>query len=448
MIILDELPFRFVEHEGFKMFVACACPMFMIPCRKTIREDCVRLFLERKESLKSAFMSKGMGRVSITTDCLTAVNNTNFICVTAYFVSKSWRLHKKIIAFRKILSHKGDDIGDSVIISLNEWDVKRLLCCTVDNASANNGAVRFIKNTLDLSDTNFLGGNYLHLRCAAHFINLVVSEGLNEIGMSVRRVREAIKWITASPTRNQQFISCVQLLKIDCGKSLCLNVPTMWNSTYLMLEAAEPYQAALKLYKSINLAFVDELKQKKYKNQPIGPPNGDDWINVRKIMEYLKKFYDLICLFSGTSYVTVHLFFKEMCDVLDLISDLEVHDDDEISSMASKMKNKVGKYWLEAEELNPNMNKFLYIAALLDPRRKLKHVGKCLKKVYRINRASELVQEIKESMNEMFEFYKKNLTQTPTTRTNTSQASDTSGTGSQNFDIHQISIRRGSCSTM
>ncbi|CAN0913177.1 Zinc finger BED domain-containing protein RICESLEEPER 2 [Linum grandiflorum] len=48
--------------------------------------------------------------------------------------------------------------------------------------------------------------------------------------------------------------------------------------------------------------------------------------------------------------------------------------------MGARMKLKVGKYWMEEKELNPKLNKILYIAAILDPRQKMRHVEKCLKK--------------------------------------------------------------------
>ncbi|CAN0890029.1 hypothetical protein LINGRAHAP2_LOCUS16229 [Linum grandiflorum] len=35
MIIMDELPFTFVEHEGFQRFMA-ACPMFTIPSTSNV----------------------------------------------------------------------------------------------------------------------------------------------------------------------------------------------------------------------------------------------------------------------------------------------------------------------------------------------------------------------------------------------------------------------------
>ncbi|KAF3670368.1 hypothetical protein T459_25457 [Capsicum annuum] len=40
MIIIDELPFSFVENEGFKKFMSKAQPLFWIPSRRTITRDC------------------------------------------------------------------------------------------------------------------------------------------------------------------------------------------------------------------------------------------------------------------------------------------------------------------------------------------------------------------------------------------------------------------------
>lgn len=62
MIILDELPFRFVEKERFKKFVARVCPEFRIPSRQAIREDCARLFLAKRDILKSFFTKKRHGK--------------------------------------------------------------------------------------------------------------------------------------------------------------------------------------------------------------------------------------------------------------------------------------------------------------------------------------------------------------------------------------------------
>ncbi|CAN1229322.1 Putative AC transposase [Linum perenne] len=444
MLMMDDEPFKYVERAGFKHFMSRACPMFVFPCRKTVKTDCVKLFLEMKESLKTFFKSKGMGRVSITTDCWTSLRNINYIAITAHFISRNWQLHKRIICFRKITSHKGEDIANSVMMCLDEWDLKTVLCCTVDNASANDVVVRHMRERFALWGTNILDGKFLHMRCVAHIINLVVSDGLEEIGMSVRRIREAVKWITASSSREEVWKRCTNSMVIECKKALTLDVPTRWNSTYLMLESVEPYASAFRPYEGMLPAFKADL-------DTIGTPTDEDWVNVRWMMEYLKKFYDLTCLVSGTSYVTSHLFFKEMCDLFDLISEVEQSEDPKISSMARKMRMKVAKYWAEDEVANPRMNRIIYLAAALDPRQKLKHVQKCLSKVYGSRRAIEIVGEVKDLFAELFESYKTMLLPPRAPRTSVSQSSATSSQNNRrpsvNTDIRRLSTR-GRCSAI
>jgi len=53
MIIIDELPFRFVEGIGFRMFIAFACPRYIVPSRWTISRDILVVYEE--ERLKGLF---------------------------------------------------------------------------------------------------------------------------------------------------------------------------------------------------------------------------------------------------------------------------------------------------------------------------------------------------------------------------------------------------------
>lgn len=48
MLIMDELPFMFVEREGFRLFCKSMHPQFSIPSRFTAARDCYIIFLLRK----------------------------------------------------------------------------------------------------------------------------------------------------------------------------------------------------------------------------------------------------------------------------------------------------------------------------------------------------------------------------------------------------------------
>lgn len=56
-------------------------------------------------------------------------------------------------------------------------------------------AVSYVKRKLKNWDKSglILEGEYLHLRCCAHIVNLIVNEGLKEIQKSINGIRNAVK---------------------------------------------------------------------------------------------------------------------------------------------------------------------------------------------------------------------------------------------------------------
>uniref|UniRef100_A0A803N254 BED-type domain-containing protein n=1 Tax=Chenopodium quinoa TaxID=63459 RepID=A0A803N254_CHEQI len=140
MLIVDELPFAFVEREGFRQFCEVACPEFVTPSRATITRDCYGLFIEKRKELMNVFNNLS-SRVCLTTDTWTSGQNLSYMCLTAHFIDDNWKLHKRIINFCPVAGHSGELIGKSVEKCLLEWNVKRVLTVTVDNASSNDLAI-------------------------------------------------------------------------------------------------------------------------------------------------------------------------------------------------------------------------------------------------------------------------------------------------------------------
>jgi len=52
--------------------------------------------------------------------------------------------------------------------------VSRVFSITVDNASSNDVAISFLKSKLEDWNSHPLKSEYLHVRCCAHILNLVV----------------------------------------------------------------------------------------------------------------------------------------------------------------------------------------------------------------------------------------------------------------------------------
>lgn len=74
-----------------------------------------------------------------------------------------------------------------------------------DNASCNDAAARKLKCRLP---NLFSRGKYLHVRCLAHIINLIVQEGLKTQDDIIDCIRNAIKYVRHSPARLSKFKTC------------------------------------------------------------------------------------------------------------------------------------------------------------------------------------------------------------------------------------------------
>uniref|UniRef100_A0A803LSE4 BED-type domain-containing protein n=1 Tax=Chenopodium quinoa TaxID=63459 RepID=A0A803LSE4_CHEQI len=397
MVIVDELPFKFVEGVGFKKFCNVMEPRFHVPSRITVAKDCYETFLTQKRKLKLVLKNCN-SRVSLTTDTWTSIQQINYMCLTVHFVDNDWNLQKRILNFCPISSHKGEEIGKEIEKCLLDWELEKVFCITVDNASSNDTAIGYMRRKINGWKAGVLKGRFLHMRCVAHIVNLVVSDGLKIVNESITRVRQAVRFIKQSPSRLVRFKKCVVEEKINSKKLLCLDVPTRWNSTFLMLDAALVFEYAFERYSEEDPHYVIELNEREGK----GCPTSEDWETVRRFSEFLQVFYDLTLRVSGSLHVTSNLFFHELVSVAVLLKDLMTNDDVEMCLMATKMKEKYDKYWGDPEKINM----LIFIAVVLDPRYKLDYVEWMLIEIYDSKHAFVLVNNLKESLNALYEEYR------------------------------------------
>ncbi|XP_075499293.1 zinc finger BED domain-containing protein RICESLEEPER 2-like [Primulina tabacum] len=217
------------------------------------------------------------------------------MCLTAHFINANWNLHKRILNFCPISGHKGEEIGKCIERCLLDWSIGTIFSITVDNASSNDGAIVYLQKKFDNWGNNILGGKYVNVRCIAHIINLVVQDGLkgNDEHVAISRVRGAVRYIRSSPARYKRFQECVQLEKIETNKLLTLDVPTRWNSIYLMLESAICLKRAFDAYDEVDPTFRIDLSKKPYD----GVPNKHDWERSKLLLKFLKHFYNSLCVF-------------------------------------------------------------------------------------------------------------------------------------------------------
>ncbi|GKB73573.1 zinc finger BED domain-containing protein RICESLEEPER 2-like protein [Tanacetum coccineum] len=267
----------------------------------------------------------------------------------------------------------------------------------VDNASANDVAVAYLKSKFINWEKFVLEGKWLHVHCTTHIMNLIVQDGLSHIGNSVDCVRAAVKYIRQSPQRLAKFKEYAKIEKCPSIKSSILDVSTRWNSTYLMLDAAQKYERAIARYDSVDCYYRDDLEK-------TGVPISSDWVNVRRLTKFLEHFYELTLKVSGTLYVTSNSFLD---DITSINAAFRGHycingvPETNLAAMAKMMKCKFDKYYGSLEKCNMAT----VVAFVLDPRNKIEYVEVLLGDVYGKINGKAMYAMIKASLVELYEDY-------------------------------------------
>ncbi|XP_038889379.1 zinc finger BED domain-containing protein RICESLEEPER 2-like [Benincasa hispida] len=178
---------------------------------------------------------------------------------------------------------------------------------TIDNASSNDTVIAYLKKCF--KNGLVLNGEFLHVRCCAHILNLIVRDDLKDINDSLVRIRDAVRFVRSSPARLVTFKKCITEENIDSKSMLCLDVPIRWNSTYLMLEAVVKFEKVFERLKDYDTVYMNEEEK----------PTTRDWEIARIFTKFLSVFYEVTIRLSRSLYVTSNTVFHEISIVQNCI---------------------------------------------------------------------------------------------------------------------------------
>ncbi|KAM3381565.1 hypothetical protein P3S68_007138 [Capsicum galapagoense] len=231
--------------------------------------------------------------------------------VTAHWIDDEWNLQKKILNFFQTPDHKGETITKGIEACLLDWGIENLFTMTLDNATANDTTIKHLKARIDDWKGVILGNEFLHVRCNAHILNIIIKEGLDEQIEPISRIKNVVKYVKSSASRFTSFKSYVEKVKLDTHGLLSIDVETRWNSTYTMLNTAVNFE------KAFARMYVDDHNYRKYCLQSglKGHPTTTDWQNVRAFIKFLNIFHQSTLKFSGSLHVTSNIFFHEFFNV-------------------------------------------------------------------------------------------------------------------------------------
>ncbi|KAJ1684959.1 hypothetical protein LUZ63_016349 [Rhynchospora breviuscula] len=288
-----------------------------------------------------------------------------FMALTCHYIDDSWRIRKRILSFIPLPApHTGKHIAEALHNMLVMWNLdKRTFSLVLDNASSNDACIRELLSG-SLKEALPVDGSVFHQRCGCHILNLIVQDGLSELTDQITKVRETMKYIRHSQARMERFrLAASQARASD--RRPAWDVPTRWNSTYLMLDLALQLRPAIDRYAALDKNYKLKL-------------DDEEWEAVEALMDSLKIFYRTTLKFSATKYPSLNFFFTEMCEVYINIKKMESSPYPFIVLMSQKMFPKWERYWT-------NGNTLLAIACVLDPRCKITVVEYYFKMMYPTN---------------------------------------------------------------
>ncbi|KAI7948622.1 hypothetical protein MJO29_010287 [Puccinia striiformis f. sp. tritici] len=393
MVIAHELPFRFVQYALFRAFVASLHPKFKPIGRTTLKSDIMATFQRMKVQLAKELAN--VDKLALTTDLWTSSHQTPFMVISAHYISSDWTLKKQLIAFKELPApHTGKAIGDQLMVAICEWKlVDKVAFITVDNASSNDVAIDRVCTILKERSRSppLLDGAFFHVRCAAHIINLVVKDGLKQLTKSIDKIRESVRYVKSTSSRIVDFSECIQTANIKKQALPSVDVPTRWNSTYLMLRSAVPYQEAF------NTLSMQDANFKTC-------PTPDEWEEISTMREFLAAFFKATQKLGMTRFPTAHSIYKTMKQIDKQLDDGTTNRLAHIVDLIKPMQAKYDKYWTKMEE-------FAEINIIFDPRCKLAIIEFMLIKEVSKEEATQRLDKIKSNLYRLYAEFTR--TQTP-----------------------------------
>ncbi|KAJ4801750.1 Zinc finger BED domain-containing protein DAYSLEEPER [Rhynchospora pubera] len=385
LVIAHEYPFNCVNHYYLRLLFNELQPSFKIPSRMTLRSDCIKFYEEQHVTLYEQ-LGQLTCRFSFTSDLWTNKGrDRGFMAISCHYIDEKWILRKRIITFVPLPSpHTGKHIAEAFYEKLVLWNLdKRALCLVLDNASSNDACINELFAKTPIQDDLPVDGQVFHQRCGCHILNLIVQDGLSVLKDEIRDIRDTMKYIKHSQGRMEKFKLACSQSQIPFKKP-AWDVPTRWNSTYLMLVLALELKPALCRYSNLDKRYY--LKPAEFK-----------WDAVECLVSYLKVFYEATLKLSGTKYPTLNLFFPEFAEVYLSIKRMSSSPFPFIVQMGAEMTDKFDKYWSIG-------NSLLAIACVLDPRCKLYVVEYYMKELFP-EECDNFIANLRECMKALFNDY-------------------------------------------
>ena len=153
-------------------------------------------------------------------------NNEGYLTITGHEVSEDFKCRSFVLATKELdAAHTGDNIGTFVKDVCTEFGISvKTHYITTDNA-ANMGVA---------ADA----AGICRVRCFSHTLQLAVRDGLDKVG-PIHNLVTSARCLTKTIKKSARLDKSIEIHQEQLGKQpkgVLRDVPTRWNSSFMMLE--------------------------------------------------------------------------------------------------------------------------------------------------------------------------------------------------------------------
>ncbi|XP_074873033.1 zinc finger BED domain-containing protein 6-like [Carettochelys insculpta] len=287
MLALDLLPLSHVEGEGFREMMAVAAPHWQVPSRSFFSRKAVpELCRAVKAAVLQALGGCEGGRVHLAIDMWTCGQSTDYMSVSAHWVSMSnsctLRQHAALAICGLEQQHSHSHVLERLQAVIREWLIPLSLSSGFVASDDSQSVRRALRD-----------GGFPRVSCLAQCLGLVVREFLHS-NEEVARVLAAARRICAHFGQSGAARHLLWELQVENQlprHQLKKEVGAWWSSTLRMLERLYEQRAAVQ-------AFCLRYSAQAQRDSGLHL-SQTDWPLVRTLCQILRPFDDATKLVSG-----------------------------------------------------------------------------------------------------------------------------------------------------
>lgn len=380
MVIEHDYPLHIVEDTGFINFARVLQPQFNSSVA-AIEELVMSMYSRGKQSLLN-LLNGIPGRISLTLDIRTSVQSINYVLLTGYFIDFQWRFHRRLLNVITVPFPDSEyAFSHSVATCLVDWCLEsKLFTLTLDKSFANEAVKDNLRSLLSIKNP-ILNGQLVIGNCYARVLSQLAQDALESMTHIVEKVRQSVKYVKTEDAHEKKFLELKQHLQVPSVKELTIDDCTKWDTTYNMLTAASELKEVFSCFDTTDPDYRVTLSM-------------DEWKQVEILCGYLKLFFNAANILAGPVYPTANAFYDKVWTIQLKLKHAASSHDHFVSSFTKPLQETFDEYWKDCSLV-------LAVAAIMDPRFKMKFVEHSFSKIYD-REAENWIKIVDDGLHELF----------------------------------------------